>query len=165
MICALLGRLWGGSGPVRSHEGQTMERTVLHNAAIIGDCSTILRLLAERVDKNARDAHGFTPLHYAVTHMHTAAVAILLRGGVDVNAQDLGRMTPLHIAASANSASLVAMLLEYGANRDIVNASGETPVMLHNRYHAGHHNALGVNYLLCHRPVFEDFPPGISPED
>ncbi|KAL2810045.1 ankyrin repeat-containing domain protein [Aspergillus granulosus] len=73
--------------------------TALHWAAL-GGCAKITRFLlchGADVDISARDDEGRTPLHYAASYGHVAAIRILVEHGADINAQDEEGNTPLHL--------------------------------------------------------------------
>lgn len=48
---------------------------------------------------NSCNADGFTPLHVAALHGHSALVALLIRHGANVNARTNQSATPLHLAS------------------------------------------------------------------
>ena len=92
--------------------------------------------LKEGADPHAKDAKGFTPLHYAVNQPYPVAngeqclktVDVLLKAGADVNAKDNEGATPLHYAAINDATKLVEFLLKAGANVNEKTHSGITPI-------------------------------------
>jgi ankyrin repeat protein len=50
-------------------------------------------------DKDAKDAEGSTPLHWAAANRHVEAVKALVQLGVNKEAKDANGGTPLHQAA------------------------------------------------------------------
>jgi len=65
--------------------------TPLHNAALKGHIDVAEALLDMRkytkLDVNAKDTYGWTPLHYAVSQKRTEMVKYLVRRGASVNAR------------------------------------------------------------------------------
>ena len=60
----------------------------------------VMRALVElSADKEAKGAHGGTPLHAAAAVGHVEAIKLLVQLGVDKEAKDADGDTPLHYAA------------------------------------------------------------------
>ena len=87
----------------------------LFAAAAQGDAAAISLLLRRRVDVNAHDGHGRTPLMVAVYNSHDRAAVALLRGGADPNLLDADRYDVVTIAAVANDAAMIRLVLGRGA--------------------------------------------------
>ncbi len=70
----------------RLGENQT---TLLHRLSEKSDNPEIIRLLIEKhkLDPMARDAFGWTPLHYAAKGVHKEIAIVLLDNGAEINAQ------------------------------------------------------------------------------
>ena len=109
---------------VHKTTGEYDRRTALHFAAI-GGCTRILRFLIreKNLEVNARDWKQQTPLHYAATQGHEAAIRILLEHGAEIDAQDEDGWTPLHrLIAKGRSGSddwcypALRALLDLGAD-------------------------------------------------
>src|SRR5690242_3264635 len=82
----LAGTLWA--------DGVSVQRPLL-DAVKHGDHSALRSLLEKKVDVNAAEPDGSTPLHWAVYQSDAEAVDLLLRAGARPNAaNDLGA-TPL----------------------------------------------------------------------
>lgn len=79
---------------------------------------TVLQLLAEGWDIEARMRSGETVLHRASFNGHEQLVRLLLDHGADVNAQGGPHSTALHAAATYGNTALTTMLLDYGASID-----------------------------------------------
>jgi ankyrin repeat protein len=94
-----------------------------------GDVAAARALLARRVDVNAAEADGTTPLHWAVTHDDEALVDQLLRAGARVQAANRYGVTPLRLAAVNGNAAIVERLLEAGADPNTAMPDGETVLM------------------------------------
>lgn len=56
-------------------------------------------LQAGALGANSCNADGFTPLHVAALHGHSALVALLIRHGANVNGRTNQSATPLHLAS------------------------------------------------------------------
>jgi hypothetical protein len=89
---------------------------VLLSATERGDIEQMQALLAKRVEVNARNAQGWTPLHVAATGGDIAVVDLLLRHGADVNVQSYVGATPLDNAITySQNRAVVALLEAHGA--------------------------------------------------
>ena len=102
----------------------------LRQRAARGNVDQLRRLLAEGVDVDARDAEGFTALHYAMASYphqkdkdHLAVARLLVEHGADVHAATANGQTPLFEAAAEGLYEVVVYLHEHGAG---VNATLET---------------------------------------
>lgn len=86
------------------HESDRMGLTMLHHCCF-GDGGDVNRKLMElltqqpKVDLEAQDQDGFTPLAAAASFGNLAAVEVLIACGVNANARDSAKRTPLHLAA------------------------------------------------------------------
>jgi ankyrin repeat protein len=78
--------------------------------------STLRRLLAEKLNIDARDASGRTALMLAVLQGQKEVVNTLLAAGADPNAADASGTTPLQ-AALAGAHSAIAVALEQSGAR------------------------------------------------
>ncbi|CAB0043887.1 unnamed protein product [Trichogramma brassicae] len=94
-----------------------------------------LLLFKCRIDVNAKNVNGHTPLHVAVGHCIDAkAIELLLKNGANPNIVDLRGMAPINsICAepdlSAYHLQIVQLLVRHRANLDIRNNEGYTPMM------------------------------------
>lgn len=107
--------------------------TALHIATHLGCEETVAALLDQRVDVNARNEDGDTPLHFA----QTAAIAkLLLANGASANIPNepnqwrngcfCGNQTALHVASDSGRAEVVSVLIQYGADVMAREENGKT---------------------------------------
>ncbi|CAH1780189.1 unnamed protein product [Owenia fusiformis] len=112
----------------RIHKRNERGETVLHLAAIRGDCKQTKKLIKAGADVNAKDFAGWTALHEACNHGWLDVAKALLRNGADVNVQGLENDTPLHDAAINGHIKLVRLLVRHGANPYQQNSKGTSPL-------------------------------------
>lgn len=127
--------------------------TLLHAAMFRGELGKTRLLLARRMDVNARNKRGQTPLHEVMANLRfdwrleskLKCARLLLECGADPNAQDENGQTPLHYVKE-RTAELVRyaphepnpnwfedaedLLIEHGADPDIEDNDGRTPAQL-----------------------------------
>ena len=98
------------------------------NAAIeAGDLDSVLRLLQEGLDPNARDDDRRTPLAVAAVAGDADLLALLLEHGAELErSSGRRRMTPLLAALDADQEDSALLLLERGANPTAVDKNGES---------------------------------------
>ena len=106
--------------------------TVLHHAAKKNDERTIKILLSAKVDINAQNKRGMTPLMIACTEGCDAVVKVLLGcPSLDVNIADNSEDTALLNACSKGNVAIVSMLLDH---KDIkvnkANSNKDTALMI-----------------------------------
>jgi ankyrin repeat protein len=80
----------------------------------------------KKVNVNARNAEGETPLHRAVERGMPRLTKLLIDAGANVRARSKHGETPLHLAALHADPILVEMLLAAGADPNARNDSGES---------------------------------------
>jgi len=89
---------------------------VLLQATEAGDIVQMEALLAKGAAVNARNAHGWTPLHVAAAGGDPAVIALLLKHGADVHAQSHIGTTPLDNATTRRGRqAVIDLLLAHGA--------------------------------------------------
>ena len=81
-----------------------------------------------KVDLDAVDADGNTPLMFAVKSGKREVAEYLLKKGAKVDYIDNFGVSPLHLATRKNSLELVTLFLEYGANINICDNYNQTPI-------------------------------------
>jgi ankyrin len=101
----------------------------LIDAVKTGNVDGARALLKQRIDVNAPDGDGSTPLHWAVHRDNAVMVDLLMRAGARPQvSNDLG-VTPLYLACTNRNAVLVRKLLAAGANSNAALLRGETVLM------------------------------------
>uniref|UniRef100_A0A8C6TUZ4 Ankyrin repeat domain 27 (VPS9 domain) n=1 Tax=Neogobius melanostomus TaxID=47308 RepID=A0A8C6TUZ4_9GOBI len=78
---------------------------------------------------NSSNVDGFTPLHVAALHGHSALVSLLIRHGANVNARTNQSATPLHLASQNSHIQVVRFLLECNAKLNKKDHFGNTPLI------------------------------------
>ena len=92
---------------------------MLLQATEAGDILQMQALLAKGAEVNARNAHGWTPLHVAAAGGDPAVIALLLQHGADVHAQSHIGTTPLDNATTRGGRkAVIDLLLAHGARRN-----------------------------------------------
>jgi len=113
----------GGNVNAKQADG----RSLLYQAASLGNGDSILRMLLERgADPNAATTNGQTPLMAASTRGNVAAMQMLLDKKTDVNARNGAGATPLMGAAGSRNPAAVALLLAKGADVNAQTKKQET---------------------------------------
>lgn len=123
-----------------------MDVTPLNVAAFFGLEKTVVTLLQEGHDINAKSSFGFSVLYMAAGTEHGNIVEILLKKGANFEARARNGSTALHRAAAAGREHSVRILLErgYDPTYDVVG----TKSMVGNAAYKGH--AKVVQLLLLH---------------
>jgi len=83
-------------------------------------------VVQKRVNVNARDANGETPLHRAVERGMPRLSKMLIDTGANVRARSKHGETPLHLAALHADPVLAELLLAAGADANARNDAGES---------------------------------------
>jgi hypothetical protein len=79
----------------------------------------LLKLIKFKVDVNAHDKNGYTPLHHAVLNGHEEMVKALLRHGANPNQESRDRRVPLNLmvlAIDKDKMRIIDILIQYNAN-------------------------------------------------
>ncbi|GJQ80884.1 hypothetical protein Trydic_g14141 [Trypoxylus dichotomus] len=115
------------------------------SAAQSGDLDKVADLIENGEDVNAKDAAGYTALHYAARNGHLELCKYLLAKGCDVNAvTKAGSATPLHRACSSGSHKIVEVLLHHKADVNLQDGDGKTAL---------HRAAQAQNKEICERLI------------
>jgi len=92
---------------------------MLLQATEAGDIVQMQALLDKGAEVNARNAHGWTPLHVAAAGGDPAVIALLLQHGADVHAQSHIGTTALDNATTRGGRkAVIDLLLAHGAKRN-----------------------------------------------
>jgi len=110
--------------PAETGSGQTLIQAVQND-----DQSSVAALLREKVDVNAREDDGATPLAWAAVRCNIQIAGLLLRAGANPNLTNEQGIGPLYIAITNGSPGMVKLLLQNGAAANVARESGETPLM------------------------------------
>ncbi|CAK9827321.1 Ankyrin repeat and death domain-containing protein 1A [Anthophora retusa] len=103
--------------------------TALHHAASAGHPTMITALSSvPRIELNATDKKGQTPIHCACAEEHLEAVEVLIGLGANVDAQDNEGNTPLHVATRTRHTAIAQLLLRAAANTELIDEMGFTPL-------------------------------------
>ncbi|XP_013386265.1 BCL-6 corepressor-like [Lingula anatina] len=106
---------------------KTSGETVLHRAARMGYEDVVLHCLeTKRVDINAKDNAGYTPLHESCVRGNLSVAKHLLEFGANVNCSSQDGIRPIHDAVENDHVEIVRLLLSYGADPTLVTYSGKT---------------------------------------
>jgi ankyrin repeat protein len=98
-------------------------------AAARGNVEALRLLLTQKVDVNAANAAGITPLMSAAQTGNPISVALLLEKGANVNAKTKKNETALADAATSGNAETVKLLLDRGADVHVQDARGYTALL------------------------------------
>jgi ankyrin repeat protein len=92
--------------------------TPLHVAVYNNDVKAVEKLLASRVDVNARNDYGSTPLSEAAITGNAEVIRKLISAGAKVDQANADGMTPLMIIARTSNVEAAKLLLKAGAKVD-----------------------------------------------
>ncbi|OGE49580.1 hypothetical protein PENARI_c020G07591 [Penicillium arizonense] len=119
--------------------------TGLHLASFFGIGEAIKTMLQQRVEINAEDQEGRTPLSWAAENGRELVVKLLLDRGARLETKDnVFCQTPLSLAAQNGHNLVVKLLLDKGACLETKDNFGQTPLSLA----AGNGHDLVVKLLL-----------------
>ncbi|XP_008300988.1 ankyrin repeat domain-containing protein 27 isoform X2 [Stegastes partitus] len=108
------------------------EALLCHPLCQCPDCAPTQKLSvlqAGVLGVNSCNVDGFTPLHVAALHGHSALAALLIRHGASVNARTNQSATPLHLASQNSHIQVVRFLLECNAKLNKKDQYGNTPLI------------------------------------
>ena len=100
----------GADVSLRLYDGSTP----LMMASMYGSLECV-QLLLNVSDSNAKNAYGYTALHWACAKGHTNCTRVLLDAGADLSPHSDSNSTPLSLAAESGHVSCVELLLCRGA--------------------------------------------------
>lgn len=93
------------------------------------DQNAVAALLNKRINVNAQEEDGATPLAWAAMRSNVQIAALLLKAGANPNLLNEQGIGPLYLAITNGSSSLAQLLLSKGADPNIVREDGETPLL------------------------------------
>ena len=111
-----------------TEERDSLERTPLHIATIIGNEEFVLKLLSAGASMEARDFEGLSALHIASILGNLNIMRMLISEKTNINAKDKNGSTALHYAAANGDLRLVKLLLKVGANVEMRDHKERTPL-------------------------------------
>jgi ankyrin repeat protein len=114
-----------------------------------GDTPTVLRLLMEGAEINARDDRGRTPVMAATHGNQVATVAALIGAGADINIRDNRLDNPFLYAGAEGLLDILKLTIDAGADTKLTNRFGGTALIP--ACERGHVEI--VNELLTHTDV------------
>ena len=106
-------------------------RTLLINAAALGDPGAARLLLSYHADPNAKrepDGGESTPLQCAARTGNLEVAQLLINAGADVNAKGKSGRTPLTFAVLSGYLDMTRLLIEKGADVNTQDAEGVSPL-------------------------------------
>ncbi|MBI5277494.1 MAG: ankyrin repeat domain-containing protein [Burkholderiales bacterium] len=109
----------------------------LHAAAHKGDVAAIEKLVAQRADLNARDAHGRTPVHVAAFAKQRDAIRALAKAGARLELLENDKYDAVTIAAVADDEETLRTLLSLGASAKLTTSRYEGTALIA-AAHLGH---------------------------
>lgn len=90
---------------------------LIHDAARMGTAKAVEKILkAAPSERDASNAHGSQPIHFAAYNADPGPLKTLIAAGANPNAKDQDGLTPLHMAAFARNAENARLLLEAGSD-------------------------------------------------
>ncbi|OFW26883.1 MAG: hypothetical protein A3H97_21780 [Acidobacteria bacterium RIFCSPLOWO2_02_FULL_65_29] len=104
--------------------------TRLIDAVKRGDPAEVRALVQQRVDVNAPEVDGTTPLHWAVRDDRLDLAELLIRAGANATKANRYGVRPLSLACVNGSAEMIGLLLAAGADPSLAEVKGETPLMV-----------------------------------
>jgi uncharacterized protein len=107
---------WPSEAQVAPTSAEMTRYTGLHAAASTGDLVGLERLIGTRVDLNARDSYGRTPVHVATFARQRDAIRMLARAGAALDLLENDRYDAVTIAAVADDEETLRVLLSLGAS-------------------------------------------------
>src|SRR5262245_3461904 len=104
-------------------------RSSLVAAVKNGNRAAALALIQQKVDVNAAETNGTTPLHYAAYQEDVELVDRLLKAGAKPSIVNEFGSTPMSEAATTGNAAVIRLLLKAGADVNSPNREGQTALM------------------------------------
>lgn len=128
-------------------------RPLLHHAIDAGQLKSLQLLLRYRADINQPDAHGDTPLMYALAHDKPQIAGYLLSQKPNLSLANQAGDTALYLALMQGQPQWVKPLLAAGAPPLCENQLGETPLDAAVRLYAKTRQAGAMQAILARLPA------------
>ncbi|XP_072527950.1 ankyrin repeat domain-containing protein 27 isoform X2 [Salminus brasiliensis] len=125
---------WLDEEPEEDEKAEMLDKTELcHPLCQCPNCEPTQKKLSalqpDGLGVNSSSADGFTPLHVAALHGHTALISLLIRHGANINARNSQSATPLHLACQNSHIQTVSSLVECSAKLNKRDQFGNTPLI------------------------------------
>lgn len=106
-------------------------RTLLHQAAIYNNNPAVIKELIDAgININARDIHGYSPLHFAAQYNNVEVIEVFLDVVEGLEQKEGRGKTPLHLAANYNNSEVVEKLIEAGAEIEATDENNQRALHL-----------------------------------
>lgn len=103
--------------------------TIMHMVSDRGDLDMLSYLLTlEKINVNAQNALGLTPLSVAIINSRDDAAELLMDHGADTNIPDIHGRTPIYFSVQAGNEKITKNLIYHNADVNVVDAFGNTPL-------------------------------------
>uniref|UniRef100_A0A8B9LUW7 Ankyrin repeat domain 27 (VPS9 domain) n=1 Tax=Astyanax mexicanus TaxID=7994 RepID=A0A8B9LUW7_ASTMX len=125
---------WLDEEPEEDEKAEMPDKTELcHPLCQCPNCEPTQKKLStlqsDGLGVNSSSVDGFTPLHVAALHGHTALVSLLIRHGANINSRNGQSATPLHLACQNSHIQVVTSLVECNAKLNKRDQFGNTPLI------------------------------------
>jgi uncharacterized protein len=101
---------------------------IAFRAAEQNNSDQILKLIDAGLDRNIKDAYGYSLLHVAASKRAFEVANVLIKRGINVNMVDKNGQTALHYCAEFGLLELAMLLVQAGAKLDIADKHGNQPL-------------------------------------
>ena len=129
------------------------KKSMLHLAALEGDCGVIKGLVESGLSVNVGDAEGFSPFCLALREGKINSAKLLLEKGTDVRSGGGTYGTPLHLAVMRQEPWLVRDILKRGAIVNSKDREGNTALHVALSCFSSPRKAVLIADLLAHAGI------------
>lgn len=137
----------GESGPTLRADVELKGEEGLFAAVARNDVAKVREFVEQKVNVNAKNDKGETPLHLAVldpAKMEIVKALVLPPAKARVNERAKDGRTPMHYAAEAGNLEAVKFLFAHKGRLDVLDARGATPLV----YAAGNGHKKVVDFIV-----------------